>query len=225
MSFLFLLPLLLLPFSSLSFSSSSSSSPYSSSPSLYQVDLDLPPSLRYQAILQDHKEALVELYNAILDKFGVPSFLSSVVTWYAERFYHDQELLEEFRAVSEETGVNLGGVFLMNHLYEIFALCTSIVTQNSTGHIIHGRNLDYPFKEHLGNLSIKVEYLKNGKVLFVADTIAGFSGILTGHKQGSFGVSINERHSGTIGSILATLYDIFVRFGLFFCSLNYCNNV
>ena len=216
MSLLFCFPLLLLLSPSLSFSSFPPSPSYSSSPSLYQVDLDLPPSLRYKSILDDHKEALVALYNAILDKYGVPSFLSSIVTWYAERFYHDQELLEEFKAVSEGTGVNLGGVFLMNHLYEIFALCTSIVTQNSTGHIIHGRNLDYPFKEHLGNLSIKVEYLKKGKVLFAADTIAGFSGILTGQKSGYFGLSINERHSQTIGSVLSTLYDIFVRFGIFF---------
>lgn len=207
MSFIFFL-LLLLTFSSLSFSSS----PLSSSTPLYQVDLDLPPSLRYKSILNDHKDALVDLYNAILDKYGIPNLLSSIVTWYAERFYHDQELLEEFRAVSESIGVNLGGVFLMNHLYEILALCTSIVTQNSTGHIIHGRNLDYPFKEYLGNLSIKVEYLKNGKVLFVADTIAGFSGIVTGYKSGYFGVSINERHSDTAWSILSTLYDVFVRF-------------
>jgi beta subunit of N-acylethanolamine-hydrolyzing acid amidase/Linear amide C-N hydrolases, choloylglycine hydrolase family len=205
--FIFLLPL---------FFSSILSYSISASPLLYQVDLDLPPSLRYKTILVKHKEPLIKLYNTILETYVVSQLVPEIVTWYAERFYRNEELLGEFKAVAEQTGISLGGVFLMNHLYEIFAFCTSIVSQNSSGYIIHGRNLDYPFKNMLGELSIKIEYMKNGKVLFEADTIAGFSGVLTGHKKGVFGVSINERHSGTIESILATIYNILFKSNFIF---------
>ena len=43
--------------------------------------------------------------------------------------------------------------------------CTSIVSQDSKGQIWHSRNLDYGFTDILKNLTIFVDFQKEGKVL------------------------------------------------------------
>ncbi|OWK13569.1 NAAA, partial [Cervus elaphus hippelaphus] len=43
--------------------------------------------------------------------------------------------------------------------------CTSIVAQDSKGHIYHGRNLDYPFGSLLRNLTVDVQFIKSGQTL------------------------------------------------------------
>ena len=42
--------------------------------------------------------------------------------------------------------------------------CTSIVTSQANGQIIHGRNLDYDFPEYLQNLAYMAKYYRNGTV-------------------------------------------------------------
>lgn len=52
-------------------------------------------------------------------------------------------------------------------LFCFLRFCTSIVAQDSRGHIYHGRNLDYPFGNFLRKLTVDVQFLKNGQVQFV----------------------------------------------------------
>lgn len=56
-------------------------------------------------------------------------------------------------------------IFLLSSSF-IFSLrfCTSIIAQDSAGNIYHGRNLDYPFGDILRQVTIDVDFLKNGKV-------------------------------------------------------------
>lgn len=44
--------------------------------------------------------------------------------------------------------------------------CTSIVAQDTNGHVYHGRNLDYPHPV-LRNLTVNIVFLKNGEVQYV----------------------------------------------------------
>ena len=87
-----------------------------------------------------------------------------------------------------------------NHLISFFLLfifihvgffpfprfCTSIVAQDSRGHIYHGRNLDYAFGRILRNLTVDVQFLKNGKVWSLQCKIQK-SGRLADPNQPSFG--------------------------------------
>ena len=89
-----------------------------------------------------------------------------------------------------------------NHLISFFLLfifihvgffpfprfCTSIVAQDSRGHIYHGRNLDYAFGRILRNLTVDVQFLKNGKVWSLQCKIQK-SGRLADPNQPSFGWS------------------------------------
>jgi acid ceramidase len=49
----------------------------------------------------------------------------------------------EIKGISDATGINLGEIVLFNIFYEIFTLCTSIVTQDVNGNVYHARNLDF----------------------------------------------------------------------------------
>lgn len=76
------------------------------------------------------------------------------------------------------------------------------------GHIIHGRNLDYDFSGLMQNISFIAEYHRDGKLLFTTVQVAGYLGILTGHKQNSFTFSLNERDQGSwLINLLFALID------------------
>ena len=46
----------------------------------------------------------------------------------------------------------------------VYRACTSIVTSDQDGKIIQGRNLDYNAPEFLKNLTMQVDFHKDGKV-------------------------------------------------------------
>ncbi|KAM8906501.1 N-acylethanolamine-hydrolyzing acid amidase [Lycaon pictus] len=74
--------------------------------------------------------------------------------------------------------------------------CTSIVAQDSRGHIYHGQNLDYPFENFLNKLTVDVQFIKNGQVAFTGTTFVGYVGLWTGQSPYKFTVSGNERDKG-----------------------------
>ncbi len=49
----------------------------------------------------------------------------------------------ELLGVSDITGIPLGRVVLYNVFYEIFTVCTSVITQDAKGTLYHARNLDF----------------------------------------------------------------------------------
>ncbi len=62
--------------------------------------------------------------------------------------------------------------------------CTSIVAQTTDGKILHARNLDFwagmGFTDSLKDMTIQVEFQKQGKTVFYATTFAGMAGVLSG---------------------------------------------
>jgi len=105
-----------------------------------------------------------------------------------------QHWREEIDAIAKLAGFDFGFVFFLNFMYETQAYCTSIITQDSDGLIIHGRNLDYDFTSYLDNLSGDAEFYKNGTLLFKANIIAVYVGILTGMKPNAFAITANQRN-------------------------------
>ncbi len=85
-------------------------------------------------------------------------------------------------AIAELAEVPFGKVFLLNFLYDItaFKLCTSVVARTSSGQIIHGRNLDFPFWRMIAGLSVNANFTRNGKVVYQANVIAGAIFFITG---------------------------------------------
>ena len=57
--------------------------------------------------------------------------------------------------------------------------------------------MDYGEAGYLKNVTYKAQFVRNGTVLFTAAQLAGYVGILTGHKHNAFTFSIDERDQGS----------------------------
>ncbi|XP_030169519.1 N-acylethanolamine-hydrolyzing acid amidase isoform X2 [Lynx canadensis] len=107
-----------------------------------------------------------------------------------------QPFTDEIRGMCEVLNSDLADCLLLNLVYETTAFCTSIVAQDSKGHIYHGRNLDYPFGDFLRKLTVDVQFLKNGQVAFTGTTFIGYVGLWTGQSPHKFTISGDERDEG-----------------------------
>jgi len=77
-------------------------------------------------------------------------------------------------------------------------MCTSVVARTDENKIIHGRNLDFEFFRYFANLTAVLDFHMNGKLLYSADTVVGASFFHTGTRHGAFGISVDERKTGSI---------------------------
>jgi len=177
-------------------------------PPVFKINLDLPPSERFKEVVLAKKPQIQALLQILLNETNVPQFLFSVIGFYEELVYQHHECYEELQGIAKYSELSFGEVFLVNFIYEILASCTSIVTVDQNGNVIHGRNLDYPFQPYLANLTVHYQFYKNGSMLYEGDGDAGFLGIVTGLRKGGFGISINERDKG---GPLSTIYEIMFR--------------
>uniref|UniRef100_A0A671Y9I3 Acid ceramidase n=1 Tax=Sparus aurata TaxID=8175 RepID=A0A671Y9I3_SPAAU len=181
--------------------------------SWYTVDLDLPPSKRWSALITDKKTELVNMIQAIRDLANafVPSgklidlvdiTLPLMVDTLPSPFG------EEIKGIAAVSGVPLGEVVLFNIFYEVFTVCTSIVAEDDKGNLFHGRNLDFGLfmgwdvknkswiiSEKLKPLVVNLDFKKNNQTVFKSTNFAGYVGMLTGIKPHVFTLTMNERFS------------------------------
>ncbi|XP_009205184.1 N-acylethanolamine-hydrolyzing acid amidase isoform X3 [Papio anubis] len=133
----------------------------------FNVSLDAAPELRWLPVLRHYDLDLVRAAMAQVIGDRVPKWvhvLIGKVVLELERFL-PQPFTGEIRGMCDFLNVSLADCLLVNLAYESSAFCTSIVAQDSRGHIYHGRNLDYPFGNVLRKLTVDVQFLKNGQTL------------------------------------------------------------
>ncbi len=121
-------------------------------PPRFIVNLDLPPMLRWQHILrlyidQFHQveKKIESMINEILGQWAGPmlekvlSTIMSGITRLGLVYYG-----EELKGFSQEIGIPLGKLVLMQFVYECSACCTSIVCKDEQTNIpIHIRTMDW----------------------------------------------------------------------------------
>jgi len=172
----------------------------------YIVNLDLPPTERWQHIVHPHQQQLHELIGVIKELVpekvinAVDMALGSILKWLPQPY------ADEIRGVATAANIPLGEAVLYNVFYEIFTACTSIVGQDEAGKLFHARNLDFGLlmgwdnanntwavTERLRPIMINVDYQKNGKTVYSAVHFIGYVGILTAVKKNMFTLTMNER--------------------------------
>jgi len=103
-----------------------------------------------------------------------------------------QRWREEIDAIAKLAGFDF--VFFLNFMYETQSYCISIIKQDSDGLIIHGETwitislriwIIYP---------VMPSSIRSGTLLFKANIIAGYVGILTGMKPNAFAITANQRN-------------------------------
>ncbi|XP_002166472.3 acid ceramidase isoform X1 [Hydra vulgaris] len=182
-----------------------------SQPPTYAVNLDQPASERWKDIVAPRKEQILNFVNYI--KEFVPSLFSYAVSTWLGMAVHKlpKPLDEEIIGIAKTLQMPIGDIMACNIFYELEKLCTSIITSDDQGNIYHGRNLDlgvfmgwdlkknsWKVAELLKPLTINVDFVLNGKVLFKSVQFAGTVGIFTGVAPGKFSFSLNSRSSNEL---------------------------
>ncbi|XP_072240939.1 acid ceramidase [Leuresthes tenuis] len=179
----------------------------------YTVDLDLPPSKRWTAVITDKKTELADMIQAIKDLADafVPSGRLTELVDITLPFMVDtlpNPFGEEIKGIADVSGVPLGEVVLFNIFYEVFTVCTSVVAEDDKGNLLHGRNLDFglfmgwdiknkswTISEKLKPLVVNLDFRRKNQTVFKSTNFAGYVGMLTGIKPHIFTLTMNERFS------------------------------
>ena len=172
------------------------------------MNLDLPPEERWSQVATDYKFEIPILVSEI--KKMLPPEVIAAVTLLGDEienhipYPYDMEIV----GLAIKFGVHVGEVVLGNILYEVTAYnhsaksngskaCTSIVAEALDGIIYHGRNLDYSFlTDALRNMTIIVDFQRDGETVYTGTTFAGYVGLLSGQKPNGFTVTLDERDQG-----------------------------
>lgn len=170
----------------------------------FQINLDAKPRERWRHIVEAHLGQLSQILQIIEDVIGTgfaASTASAIFTGLtkAGRFYYGEEL----QGIAEATKLSIGQVALIQVAYEVFAACTSIVVDvdgalvGGTAGVktpFHIRTMDWPM-ENLEKLTIEVDFVRGGQVVYSATTWPGYVGILTGVRPSCFSISVNYRRT------------------------------
>uniref|UniRef100_A0A7N8WZ53 Acid ceramidase n=1 Tax=Mastacembelus armatus TaxID=205130 RepID=A0A7N8WZ53_9TELE len=176
--------------------------------SWYTVDLDLPPSKRWAALLTDKKTELVSMIQAIKDLADafVPSgrlikLVDITLPLMVDTLPYP--FSDEIKGIADVSGIPLGEVVLFNIFYEVFTVCTSIVAEDNNGEWIEFdvqdywdvKNKSWIISEKLKPLVVNLDFKRNNQTVFKSTNFAGYVGMLTGIKPHSFTLTMNERFS------------------------------
>ncbi|XP_075400303.1 N-acylethanolamine-hydrolyzing acid amidase [Tenrec ecaudatus] len=189
---------------------SAGSLPGSLAPPRFNVSLDAAPEQRWLPVLRHYDPDLLRatLQRVIRDR--VPLWVYPLMRMAVEKLERtlQQPYLDEIRGLCKVLNLSLDDCVLCNLAYESSAFCTSIVAQDSRGHIFHGRNLDYDFGHMLRNLTVDVQFIRNGQIAYTGTTFVGYVGLWTGQSPHRFTISGNERDKGWLWeNVIAALFQ------------------
>jgi len=176
------------------------------------VSLDLPPQQRWGHVVVNYREPIQRMFTFVSG--FIPSSIRqevmeaiAIVGGALEFFMGEYGL--EIEGIAKAVGIPPGDIALVNLLYEMVSMCTSIVAETTDAGILHSRNLNFglgtEFTSLLQNLTLQVEFRKEGKTVYHGTTYAAYVGLLTGMAPERFGLSLNLRHSG---DLLGNLHEL-----------------
>mmetsp|Transcript_37124 Transcript_37124/g.80694 ORF Transcript_37124/g.80694 Transcript_37124/m.80694 type:complete len:383 (+) Transcript_37124:99-1247(+) len=181
-------------------------------PRRYQLDLNVEPAHRWDAIALAEKDlfkaGLATIYNDEKLKNIAPILKKVVGNKFEARRVFPKDVFEEFEGIARVTEVEFEEVAILGMFYDLFAAkkkspvafdaCSGIIAQTASGEIIHGRNLDYSFTSTLQSLAIVVDFVRNNDTKFTAVTFGPNPTFNTGVRYGMFSVTQDERDRGNM---------------------------
>ena len=116
---------------------------------------------------------------------------------------------DEIRGIAKASNLTTGKVIMLQLAYEAFAACTSVVINTPEGPT-HIRTMDWDMPI-LKELTIQVDFQRDGSTVFTGTTWAGYIGVLTGMRPLAFSASINYRRTreGSESPIKAFMRNIY----------------
>ncbi|XP_072108730.1 acid ceramidase [Mobula birostris] len=188
----------------------------------YKINLDSAPNKRWNQLINDKKVELTNLIQ-VIKELAIDFFPSGKLIELVDKGLAPlvdtlpSPFDEELKGIADVSGVPLGEIMLFNIFYEVFTVCTSLVAEDKAGKLYHARNLDFGLflgwniknnswviPEYLKPLTVNLDFRRNNRTVFKSTNFAGYVGMLTGMKPGTFTLTMNERFSidgGYIGII------------------------
>jgi len=163
----------------------------------FAINLDLPPEERWIEVATKYKEPALKIVDWILDQvFDKDVELIEASFDIIEHYWpRTLQLREEIEGISKVLGVSPGMILFLNLFYDTVNSCTSVVAQDASGTMWHGRNLDFDIP-NLQDIEAHLHFMKNGQVAYEATTYAMYIGVPTGMKAGAFSLSQDQRYRG-----------------------------
>jgi len=174
------------------------------------LNLDVDARLRWDHIVRPRAKQIEEMVDYFADQLmqknatlmhiildlGTEAIMQRLPTY----------VREEMEGMALSTGLDVIKIFVYNIMYEVEGLCTSMISQDSAGHVYHSRNLDFglfmgndpethgwKLTEMLRPLLMNINVVKDGVSLYNMTQYAGYVGLLTGVKRGGFSLSVDTR--------------------------------
>lgn len=197
------------------------------------INLDLPPTERWSSLALEYKDEINNMVNEFVEHLkNFPGNRWEEFLMYTE--LHQDMLLDrmpnsygdEIRGIQVATGLPMSSLLAFNLGYEIMGFCTSLTAQDSSGHMYHGRNLDFGLflgyntssgpnenfqwtnTDLLRQTTVVTDFVKGGNVLYSSVSYVGYVGLLTGVRKGGVSVSVDTRFDDNYDNFLkAWLHD------------------
>lgn len=181
----------------------------------YNISLDDAPADRWTDVVAPLSTEIQALIDTFMRRNH--SGAHPIYQWIIEHFGESEMrripaiYREEIEGISKATGINVGELWVMNMMYELEGYCTSIVAKGANGTIWHGRNLDFglfmgadntthnwALTPRLRDVLVDISFTRGGAEVYRSVTFAGFVGLLTGSKTGSFSLSVDTRFDANL---------------------------
>jgi len=166
----------------------------------YQINLDLPPEVRWNNVIDDYKDKLKdslgeinELINQIAGALGktVINIANIMVKLY--KLTGSIMYLDELKSISKRAEIPFERLVLMQLCYEWCSACTSIgMNIGDEEKNMHFRTMDWALPT-LEKLTVNLDFYRNGELLFKSVSWVGCVGIMTGMVPGEYTIALNYR--------------------------------
>jgi len=103
---------------------------------------------------------------------------------------------DELQSIATAMDVEFKYVLLLQLCYEACACCTSAVTKINNEYAFF-RTMDWPM-DFLKDLTVNLEFMKNGKLVFIATTWVGYIGVLTATVPTKYSLAVNYRQTKNV---------------------------
>lgn len=177
----------------------------------YQINLDLPVRDRYKDLFHKFKDNIHKYIAATKASSKFLGFLSIIggrlLQKHSTNFH--QDWLDYLYAITAEANITLGQAVMLSMTYDVG--CTSVIVQNSTNHILLGRNLDFGTSEIISKSIFVAEYFRNNKFIYQGIELLGFRGGINAMKPKGFSIAINLRYDKRPNPNFIHLYNAFFK--------------
>lgn len=169
-------------------------------PKKYTVDLDSPK--KWNIMIEENREAVdkaIETIDSMISQIPLSSialFAAATFDMFGYTLYS-----KELHEMANILKIHVKKLIVLQLCYEAFSACTSVGFKVD-GKVYHFRTMDWPM-DFLKDLTVSVNFVRNGKLVFNAVTWIGCVGVFTGYVPGKYSVAINYRRAN--GTILGNI--------------------